>query len=165
LRLPSTLKDKTGGACWLAISCCCRLGFCSCRVAAGPELPRQHGATSPGQACAIRNGAPLPGSDFGEGGRSKRCEAAAGDGEPRKNAAARLLSPLPAPPDAGAAIASINKRAPMRMVSFIAVTATSNLPMPMGECCRKAHIRPSEMDVDFSYQVPDAMAAGPGLPR
>jgi hypothetical protein len=75
-------------------------------------LPRQHGARSPGQACEIRNGAPLPGSDSGEGARSKWREAAAGngegaytdvrdragDGEPHRNAAARLLSPRPAPP-------------------------------------------------------------------
>gem|GEM_PF-2447627 len=109
---------------------------------AGPELPQQHGARSQGQACEIRNGAPLPGSDPGEGARSKWREAAAGAdragacgvpgpverqagrvakplgvprqstdgegvytdvrdragyGEPRKDAAARLLSPRPAP--------------------------------------------------------------------
>src|SRR6185437_370242 len=112
------------------------------RVAAAPELPRQHGARSQGQACEIRNGAPLPGSDSGEGARSKWREAAAradragacgvpgrverqagrvakplgvpcqsidgegaytdvrdraGYGEPRKDAAARLLSPRPTP--------------------------------------------------------------------
>src|SRR6185312_4870282 len=80
-------------------------------LAAGPELPRQHGARSQGQACEIRNGAPLPGSDSWEGARSKRREAAAGngegaytdvrdragDGEPRSNAAARPLSPRPIP--------------------------------------------------------------------
>ena len=110
--------------------------------AAGPELPRQHGARSQGQTSEIRNGAPLPGSDSAEGARSKRREAAAGAdragacgapgpverqagrvakplgvprqstdgegaytdvrdraeyGEPRRNAAARLLSPRPAP--------------------------------------------------------------------
>src|SRR6185312_479462 len=79
------------------------------RLAAGPELPRQHGARSPGQACEIRNRAPLPGSDFGEGARSKWREAAAGDGEGAytdvrdragdgENEAPRSLSPRPTPP-------------------------------------------------------------------
>src|SRR6185312_22726 len=63
-------------------------------LAAGPELSRQHGARSQGQACEIRNGAPLPGSDSGEGARSKWREAAAGYGE---NEAPRRLSPRPTP--------------------------------------------------------------------
>ena len=77
-------------------------------LAAGPELPRQHGARSPGQASDIRNGAPLPGSDSGEGARSKWREAAAGDGEGAymdvrdragygENEAPRRLSPRHAP--------------------------------------------------------------------
>src|SRR6185312_3115515 len=77
-------------------------------MAAGPELPRQPGARSQGQACEIRNGAPLPGSDFGEGARSKWREAAAGDGEGAytdvrdragygENEAPRRLSPRPTP--------------------------------------------------------------------
>src|SRR6185437_12139136 len=78
------------------------------RLAAGPELSRQHGARSQGQACEIRNGAPLPGSDSGEGARSKWREAAAGDGEGAytdvrdragygENEAPRRLSPRPTP--------------------------------------------------------------------
>src|SRR6185312_14961373 len=94
-----------------------------------PLLPRQHGARSQGQACEIRNGAPLSAGSYpGEGARSKWREATARadragaqgvpspverqagrvakplgvprqstDGEPRKNAAARLLSPRPTP--------------------------------------------------------------------
>src|SRR6185437_7800461 len=81
-------------------------------VAAGPELPRQPGARSQGQACEIRNGAPLPGSDSGEGARSKRREAAAGNGEGAytdvrdragdgENEAPRRLSPRPTHSTAG----------------------------------------------------------------
>ncbi|HEY8056639.1 MAG TPA: histidine kinase, partial [Terriglobales bacterium] len=86
------------------------------RVAAGPELPRQHGARSQGQACEIRNGAPLPGSDSGEGARSKWREAAAGDGEGAytdvrdragygENEAPRRLSPRPTPYVGGTLVA------------------------------------------------------------
>src|SRR6185312_7574208 len=99
-------------------------------MAAGPELPRQPGARSQGQACEIRNGAPLPGSDFGEGARSKWREAAAGDGEGAytdvrdragygENEAPRRLSPRPTPPAGPCRRAYTGAMDPERTMEFL----------------------------------------------
>ena len=69
------------------------------------RVARQHGARSQGQACEIRNGAPLPGSDSKEGARSKWREAAAradragacGVPGPVERQAGRVAKPLGVP--------------------------------------------------------------------